>query len=336
MDTMDRMHAMLLEKPGQPLRLVELPIPAPGPGQVLIKVQACGICHTDLHIIDGELSEPTLPLILGHQIVGTVIGFGSGTDRFHTGERVGVPWLGATDGTCPSCLRGQENLCDHPTFTGYTIPGGFAEYTLADERFCFRLPPAFTPTDAAPLLCAGLIGYRAYRMAGDQVEKLGIYGFGAAAHLIAQLAKHEGKQVFAFTRPGDQAARQFALRSGSDWVGDSDQQPPAQLDAALIFAPVGALVVEALKALRKGGTVVCGGIHMSDIPAFPYQLLWEERIIRSVANLTRRDGEEFLALAPRVPVRPEVTVFALDQANQALSSLRDGKFTGAAVLRVCD
>lgn len=328
------MRAMLLEAPHQPLRLAELPVPLPGPGQVLLKVHTCGVCHTDLHIVDGELSEPKLPLVLGHQIVGMVVQTGKGAQRFRTGERVGVPWLGATDGTCRYCGRGQENLCDHPTFTGYNVDGGFAEYTVADERFCFPLPATFTDVEAAPLLCAGLIGYRAYRMAGENVETLGIYGFGAAAHIIAQIAKHEGKKVYAFTRPGDTAAQEFALRRGADWVGDSTQTPPENLDAALIFAPLGPLVVAALKATNKGGVVVCGGIHMSDIPAFPYKSLWEERVIRSVANLTRRDGEEFLALAPLVPVRTDVTTFPLEQTGEALEQLRNGQLVGAAVITI--
>jgi len=328
------MRAMLLDSPHTRLHLAELPIPTPGPGQVLLKVSACGICHTDLHILDGELSEPKLPLVLGHQIVGRVVQSTPGAQRFQIGDRVGVPWLGASDGTCRYCLRGQENLCDHPIFTGYTLDGGFSEYTLADERFCFRLPAAFTDVEVAPLLCAGLIGYRTYRMAGENVETLGIYGFGAAAHIITQVAKFEGKKVYAFTRPGDRAAQEFAMQKGADWAGDSTQTPPEKLDAALVFAPVGALVVAALQATQKGGVVVCGGIHMSDIPAFPYSLLWEERVIRSVANLTRRDGEEFLALAPQVPVRTDVKVFRLEQAGEALEQLRHGEFSGAAVLEI--
>ena len=331
---MQTMRAMLLDAPHTPLRLAEIPIPTPGPGQVLLKVSACGVCHTDLHILDGELNEPKLPLVLGHQIVGTVVQNGPAAQRFQTGERVGVPWLGATDGTCRFCLRGQENLCDQPTFTGYNIDGGFAEYTLADERFCFPLPPTYTNVEVAPLLCAGLIGYRTYRMAGEHLESLGIYGFGAAAHIITQVAKHAGKRVYAFTRPGDTDAQEFALAQGADWAGDSTQMPPEKLDAALVFAPVGPLVVSALQATHKGGVVVCGGIHMSDIPAFPYSLLWEERVIRSVANLTRRDGEEFLALAPQVPVKADVKVFPLEQAGQALEQLRHGQFTGAAVLDI--
>ena len=331
---MQTMRAMLFEAPGQPLRLAELPVPTPGPGQVLLKVHACGVCHTDLHILDGELSEPKLPLVLGHQIVGMVAACGPGAQRFRSGERVGVPWLGATDGTCRYCGRGQENLCDHPVFTGYHVDGGFAEYSLAEERFCFPLPAAYSDVEAAPLLCAGLIGYRTYRMAGENVETLGIYGFGSAAHIITQVAKHAGKKVYAFTRPGDTAAQDFAVRQGADWAGDSTRMPPEKLDAALIFAPVGALVVSALLATRKGGVVVCGGIHMSDIPSFPYQLLWEERVIRSVANLTRKDGEEFLALAPQVPVKTDVTIFPLEQAGEALEQLRHGQFVGAAVIDI--
>jgi propanol-preferring alcohol dehydrogenase len=333
-ESRETMRAMLLDAPRTRLHLAELPIPIPGPGQVLLNVHACGVCHTDLHILDGELTEPKLPLVPGHQVVGTVVQSGPGARRFQTSERVGVPWLGGTDGTCRFCLRGQENLCEHPTFTGYDVDGGFTEYTLADERFCFPLPEAYSDLEVAPLLCAGLIGYRTYRMAGDNVETLGIYGFGAAAHIITQVAGHEGKKVFAFTRPGDTAAQEFALRQGANWAGDSTQTPPEKLDAALIFAPIGALVLEALKATHKGGVVVCGGIHMSDIPAFPYSLLWEERVIRSVANLTRQDGEEFLRLAPEVPVRTDVKVFPLEQAGEALEQLRNGQFTGAAVVRI--
>jgi len=328
------MRAMLLDAPHRPLRLVELPVPTPSPGQVLLQVRACGVCHTDLHILDGELAGPKLPLILGHQIVAAVVQNGPETRRFQGGERVGVPWLGWTDATCPACQRGQENLCDGARFTGYHLDGGFAEYALADERFCLPLPEGYSDMEAAPLLCAGLIGYRTYRMAGAPVEALGIYGFGAAAHLITQVAKYERKRVYAFTRPGDTAAQEFARRHGADWAAGSDETPPEKLDAALIFAPVGELVVKALMATRKGGRVICGGIHMSDIPSFPYSLLWEERQIRSVANLTRRDGEEFLALAPRVPVRAEVTAFPLEQANEALRRLRSGKLTGAAILKV--
>jgi alcohol dehydrogenase, propanol-preferring len=331
---MQTMRAMLLEAPRTSLRMAELPIPTPGPGQVLLKVHACGVCHTDLHILIGELAQPKLPLVLGHQIVGTVVESGSDTHRFKNGDRVGIPWLGSTDGTCRYCLRGQENLCDAPQFTGYQIDGGFAEYSLADERFCFSLPAVYSDLEVAPLLCAGLIGYRTYKMAGENVENLGIYGFGAAAHIITQVAKYAGKKVFAFTRPGDSAAQAFALRQGADWAGDSTQTPPEKLDASLIFAPVGALVVAALKVTHKAGVIVCGGIHMSDIPSFPYALLWEERIIRSVANLTRRDGEEFLALAPQVPIRTDVKKFPLEQTGKALEQLQEGKFVGAAVIEL--
>ena len=329
-----KMQAMVFDGPGKPLRLAELSVPVPEHGQVLLKVHACGVCHTDLHIVDGELSHPKLPLVLGHQIVGTIIQNGPGSNRFETGTRVGVPWLGATDGTCRYCLSDQENLCDHPTFTGYTRDGGFAEYTVADERFCFLLPPSYGDVEVSPLLCAGLIGYRAYRLAGENVQTLGIYGFGAAAHIITQIAKYEGKKVFAFTRPGDSAAQAFAFRHGADWSGDSTQTPPENLDAALIFAPLGSLVVSALKTTNKGGVVVCGGIHMTDIPSFPYNLLWEERHVRSVANLTRRDGEEFLALAPHVPVKTEVTAFPLEQVGEALGRLLSGQLVGAAVVTI--
>jgi propanol-preferring alcohol dehydrogenase len=334
MDIPSTMHAMRLEGPGQPLQLQEVPVPLPGPGQVLLQVRACGVCRTDLHILDGELKEPKLPLIPGHQIVGQVVQAGKGADRFRLGQRVGVPWLGYTDGTCRYCQRGQENLCDNPRFTGYTLDGGFAEYTVSDQRYCFSLPETYSDIDVAPLLCAGLIGYRTYRLAGENIERLGIYGFGAAAHIICQVAVHQGKKVFAFTSPGDTAAQNFALRLGAIWAGDSSQPPPELLDAALIFAPVGPLVVAALKAVVKGGVVVSGGIHMSDIPAFAYSLLWEERIIRSVANLTRQDGEEFLSIAPRVPVKTEVQVFPLERANEALERLRQGQLQGAAVLTI--
>ena len=330
----DKMRAMVLERPGTALKLMDLPVPTPGPDQVLLQVHACAVCRTDLHILDGELQHPKLPLIMGHQIVGTVVELGESVQRFQLGERIGVPWLGYTDGTCKYCQRGQENLCDEPRFTGYTIDGGFAEYTAADQRYCFSLPETYSDIEVAPLLCAGMIGYRTYRLAGEHKERLGIYGFGAAAHIIAQVAIHQGQQVFAFTRPGDTAAQDFARRLGAVWAGDSTQQPPEQLDAALIFAPVGSLMVDALRATVKGGTVVSGGIHMSDIPAFPYRLLWEERTIRSVANLTRQDGEEFLAIAPQVPVKTEVVPYPLKSANQALDDLRNGKLQGAAVLVV--
>lgn len=328
------MRAMLMESQGQPLRLAEVPVPQPGEGQVLLQVHTCGVCRTDLHVLYGDLTEPKLPLIMGHQIVGTVAQLGAGVDKFSLGQRIGVPWLGYTDGTCRYCLRGQENLCDHPKFTGYTLDGGYAEYAVADQRYCFPLPASYDDVEAAPLLCAGLIGYRTYRLAGEHVERLGIYGFGAAGHIIAQVAVHQGRRVYAFTRPGDVATQDFARRLGAVWAGGSDELPPEELDAALILAPVGALMVTALRATAKGGVVVSGGIHMSDIPAFPYHLLWEERILRSVADLTRRDGEEFLAIAPQVPVRAEVTPFPLEQANQALEYLRSGELQGAAVLTI--
>jgi len=323
---------MLLEAQRQPLKLAEVPVPQPGKGQLLLKVHTCGVCRTDLHVLDGDLTEPRLPLILGHQIVGTVVQLGEGADRFAPGQRIGVPWLGYTDGTCRYCLRGQENLCDHPAFTGYTLDGGYAEYAVADQRYCFSLPGPYNDLDAAPLLCAGLIGYRTYRLAGDHVERLGIYGFGAAGHIIAQVAAYQGKKVFAFTKPGDVTTQDFARRLGVYWAGGSDETPPEELDAALVLAPVGALMVTALKAVAKGGVVVSGGIHMTDIPSFPYQLLWEERTIKSVANLTRQDGEEFLEIAPKVPVKTTVTPYKLEDANRALDDLRSGKLDGAAVL----
>jgi len=329
-----KMRAMLLEAPRQPLKLAEVAIPDTKPGQVLIKVHTCGVCRTDLHVLDGDLTEPKLPLILGHQIVGTVAILGAGVDRFALSQRIGVPWLGYTDGTCYYCLRGQENLCDHPEFTGYTLDGGYAEYAVADQRYCFNLPEAYNDIEAAPLLCAGLIGYRTYRLAGEHIERLGIYGFGAAGHIIAQVAVYQGKRVFAFTRPGDTATQDFARRLGVYWAGGSDETPPEKLDAAIVLAPVGALMVTALKAIAKGGVVVSGGIHMTDIPSFPYHLLWEERTIRSVANLTRQDGEEFLKIAPEVPVHTEVTLYRLEDANQALDDLRSGKLDGAAVLTI--
>ena len=322
------MRAMVLERQGEPLRLTDLPDAEPGPGQVLIEVSACGICRTDLHIVDGELTEPKLPLVPGHQIVGTVAGDGG---RFAEGQRVGVPWLGWTDGTCRYCRSGRENLCDSARFTGYDIDGGYAERTVAYERFCFPLPDGYGDLEAAPLLCAGLIGHRTLRLAGDG-ERLGIYGFGAAAHIVCQVARHEGRRVFAFTRVDDEAAQRFAIELGAEWAGDALGPPPEELDAALIFAPAGELVPAALRAVAKGGTVVCGGIHMSDIPSMPYELLWGERMLRSVANLTRADAEEFLELAPRVPVRTQVETFPLEQANDALDRLRSGALRGAAVL----
>ncbi len=328
----EAMKAMVLETPRRPLVPSAVPVPRAGPGQVLIRVHACGVCRTDLHILDGDLAEPKLPLILGHEIVGTVAERGEGAEKFKTGDRVGVPWLGYTDGECRYCKRDQENLCDHAGFTGYTLDGGYAEYAVAYEKYCFRLPDAYGDAEAAPLLCAGLIGYRTYRLAGECAERLGIYGFGAAAHIIAQVAKHQGKRIYAFTKRGDTRGQAFARRLGAVWAGGSDEAPPEELDAAMIFAPVGSLVVEALRATCKGGVVVSGGIHMSDIPAFPYRLLWEERTIRSVANLTRRDGEEFLALAPQVPVKTQIQTFSLEQANEALHRLRAGQIEGAAVL----
>ena len=327
---------MVLERQGEPLCMRQLPVPEPGPGQILIHVSACGVCRTDLHIVDGDLSEAKLPLILGHEIVGRVIKNGEGVKGFIPGDRVGVPWLGKTCGSCPYCRRGQENLCDSPLFTGYTINGGYAEYTLADEQYTFKLPAAYSDVEAAPLLCAGLIGYRSYRMAGKVRENLGIYGFGAAAHILVQIAVKEGKKVFAFTRPGDERAKALALGLGAFWAGDSLQSPPEKLDAAIIFAPVGELVPAALKASDKGGCVVCGGIHMSDIPSFPYDILWGERTIRSVANLTRRDGTEFFELAENLHIKTEVELFPLEKANEALDRLRAGDINGAAVLSLLE
>ncbi len=327
------MRAMILETPREPLRAAEAPTPEANPGQVLVRVRACAVCRTDLHVVDGELPEPKLPLIPGHQIVGTVEETGEGVDRFSPGARVGIPWLGHTDGTCGYCRTGRENLCDRARFTGYQIDGGYAEYAAADERFCFPIPAGFPDLQAAPLLCAGLIGYRSLRFAGD-AERLGLFGFGASAHIVAQVAVHQGRRVFAFTREGDEGGQRFARELGAAWAGGSDTRPPEELDAAIIFAPVGALVPTALRAVAKGGVVVCAGIHMSDVPSFPYDLLWGERSVRSVANLTRKDGEEFLALAPRVPVRTEVATFALEEANAALGALRAGEIRGAAVLAV--
>jgi propanol-preferring alcohol dehydrogenase len=315
------MRAMVLDAPGRPLRAAELPLPEPGDGELLIRVRACGICRTDLHVLDGEV-RGKLPVVPGHQIVGTVEG---------SGERVGVPWLGWTCGVCSFCRGGRENLCSNARFTGCDIDGGFAEWAVADARFCFPIPAGYPDLQAAPLLCAGLIGHRALRMAGD-AERLGLYGFGAAAHIVCQVARHEGRRVFAFTRAGDEEARRFALELGATWAGDSDAAPPEELDAAIVFAPVGALVPAALRAVARGGTVVCAGIHMSDIPSFPYSLLWGERTVRSVANLTRRDAEEFLALAPAVPVRTSVVPYPLEAAGDALEDLRAGRFQGAAVV----
>jgi propanol-preferring alcohol dehydrogenase len=325
------MRAMLFTSVGQGLVLDDLPVPHPGLGQLLVKVAACAVCRTDLHVIDGELPHPKLPLIPGHEIVGRIEEIGGGVENFRAGDRVGIPWLGWTCAECEYCLSGRENLCERARFTGYTIDGGYAEFTVADARFAFRIPETFDDVSAAPLLCAGLIGYRSLRKTGE-AKRLGIYGFGAAAHIVAQVARHEGRDVFAFTRPGDADAQQFARGLGACWAGGSDETPPQELDAAIIFAPIGALVPAALRVLKRGGKVVCGGIHMSDIPAFPYRDLWHERSICSVANLTRRDGEEFLELAARVPIRTETQTFPLEQANEALDALRAGKLRGAAVL----
>ncbi len=326
------MRAMVLEKQGEPLQLREALVPRPEADQVLVRVHACGVCRTDLHIVDGELKHPKLPLIPGHEIVGTVVQLGANVNEFVLGERIGIPWLGYTDGTCRFCLRGQENLCLHPLFTGYTIDGGYADYTVADRRYCFRIPEGYDDPQAAPLLCAGLIGFRSYRLSGEPLERLGLYGFGGAAHILAQIAAAQGKQVYAFTRPGDQEGQAFARSLGAVWAGGSDELPPERLDAAIIFAPVGALVPQALKAVDRGGRVVCGGIYMSDIPSFPYALLWEERLVRSVANLTRADGIEFMRVIAEHPVKTEVHTFPLEQANEALDQLRAGEFEGAAVL----
>jgi propanol-preferring alcohol dehydrogenase len=327
------MRAMVLKSLREPLELKDLPKPEPGPGQVLIKVSACGVCRTDLHIVDGQLPQPKLRLVIGHQIVGRVERAGDGASRFQSGQRVGVPWLAWVDGTCRFCARGMENLCERGLFTGYQVDGGYAEYAVADERFCLLLPDAYADLEVAPLLCAGLIGFRALRLAGD-APRLGLYGFGASAHIVIQVARHRGQRVFAFTSPGDAEAQRFAFELGAVWAGDSATLPPEKLDAAIIFAPVGALVPQALRALDRGGTVVCAGVHMSDIPGFPYDLLWEERQVRSVANLTRRDGAEFIEIAPQIPVKTEVHSYPLEAANQALDDLRHGRFTGAAVIVV--
>jgi propanol-preferring alcohol dehydrogenase len=325
------MLAMLLDEARRPLRAADVPVPEPGFGQVLVRVHACGVCRTDLHVVDGDLAHPKLPLVPGHEIVGTVHALGVGVEQFAIGQRVGVPWLGYTCGRCDYCRVGRENLCDAARFTGYDLDGGYAEYTVADAHYCFSLPASYSDAQAAPLLCAGLIGYRSLVMAGD-ARRLGIYGFGAAAHIIAQVAAWQGREVFAFTRPADAESQRFALDLGAKWAGDSTLAPPEPLDAALIFAPVGALVPAALRATVKGGTVVCAGIHMSEIPAFAYEILWGERSVRSVANLTRRDAEEFLALAPKVPVTTEVECLALSEANEALGRLAQGRVRGAAVL----
>jgi propanol-preferring alcohol dehydrogenase len=325
------MTAMVLRRPGTPLSVEERPLPAPGAGELRLTVEACGVCRTDLHVVDGELAHPRLPIIPGHEIVGRVDAIGAGVDGFALGERVGVPWLGHTCGHCPYCASGRENLCDDPLFTGYTRDGGYATHAVADASYCFPLPEASDPAALAPLLCAGLIGWRALKMTGE-ARDVGVYGFGAAAHLVAQVAQARGRRIFAFVRPGDLAARAFALSVGAVWAGGSDQSPPEPLDAAIIFAPVGALVPRALAAVRKGGVVVCGGIHMSDIPTFPYSLLWEERRLVSVANLTREDAREFLALAAQIAIDAHVTRYPLTDAERALADLREGRLTGAAVL----
>jgi alcohol dehydrogenase, propanol-preferring len=331
-----QMDALLLERQRQPLRPAEIPEPDPAPGQLRVRVHACGVCRTDLHIFDGDLTEPKLPLVLGHQIVGTVDELGEGAERFAVGDRVGIPWLGWTDGDCRYCRSGRENLCDNARFTGYDIDGGYAEAAVADERFCFPIPEGYPDLQAAPLLCAGLIGFRALRLCGEHAERIGFYGFGSSAHILCQVAVHQGRRVFAFTRPGDIKGQDFARGLGAEWAGGTDEPPPEPIDAAIIFAPVGELMPAALRVSAKGATIVSAGIHMSDIPAFPYEILWGERSLRSVANLTREDGEQFLALAPRIPVRTEVTVYPLQEANSALDDMRAGRLEGAAVLRVRD
>ncbi|QSQ11507.1 zinc-dependent alcohol dehydrogenase family protein [Myxococcus landrumensis] len=325
------MRVMVLHAPGQPLREERWPVPRPGPQEVLLRVHACAVCRTDLHLVDGELPRPKLPVVPGHEVVATVVEAGAEVMGLEVGSRVGVPWLGWTCGQCRFCVSGRENLCDYARFTGYQVDGGYAEYTVAHHRFCFPLPASFPDFHAAPLMCAGLIGFRSLRLAGEG-ERLGLYGFGAAAHVLIQVARYQGRRVFAFTRPGDEAGQHFARELGAVWAGGSDALPPESLDAAILFAPVGALVPEALRAVDKGGVVVCGGIHMSDVPSFPYALLWEERAVRSVANLTRADALDFLVLAPLVPVRTEVRVFPLSAANEALTALREGQVRGAAVL----
>ncbi len=325
------MRAMVLERARTPLRLTRVPVPEPGPDQVLVRVRACGVCRTDLHVVDGELPHPRLPLIPGHEVVGTVAARGHRAECFAEGARIGIPWLGWTCGTCRFCAAGRENLCEAAKFTGYTLNGGYADYTLADRRYVFPIPGAYSDAEAAPLLCAGMIGYRSLCLAGE-AERLGLYGFGAAAHIVAQLARHQGQRVFAFVRPGDEDAKAFAKELGAVWAGDAGEAPPEELDAAIIYAPVGALVPAALEAVAPGGTVVCAGIHMSDIPSFPYEILWRERKVLSVANLTRRDGEAFLALAPIAGVATTVETVPLEQANEALARLREGRLRGAAVL----
>jgi propanol-preferring alcohol dehydrogenase len=325
------MRAMVVDQPGARLRLEERDVPSPGPGQLLVHVLACGLCRTDLHVVDGELQQARYPVVPGHEIVGDVAGIGVGVSDFTIGERVGVPWLGWVCGECRYCVSGAENLCDFARFTGCTIDGGYAEYAVADSRFCFRLPHAYGDAEAAPLLCAGLIGHRAHRMTG-KARDVGIFGFGAAAHILAQVARHRGQRVYAFTRPNDRSAQEFAISLGAEWAGGSDEASPVELDAAIIFAPVGSLVPAALRSVRKGGAVISAGIHMSDIPSFPYRLLWEERAVRSVANLTRADGHDFMALAEEVPLKTTVTIYPLEKANAAIDDLRSGRLTGAAVL----
>lgn len=326
------MRAMVLESPGSPLRLKMCPVPVPQQDQVLIKVIACGVCRTDLHIVDHELRSPKLPLIPGHEIVGMVVGLGEGVSGLKKGDLIGVPWLGYTCGTCKYCLRHQENLCDHAKFTGYTLDGGYAAYTLAYAKYCFPISAEYANANGAPLLCAGLVGYRSYSKIPPHAEHIGFYGFGAAAHILVQIARYQHKKVYAFTRDGDEAAQSFALQMGAVWAGSSEDQPPVKLDAAILFAAAGHLVPKALRDVDKGGTVICGGIHMSDIPSFPYDILWEERSIQSVANLTRKDGDDFLALAGQAHIHAQTTLFPLEKANEALSALRHGKFNGAAVL----
>jgi len=329
-----RMRAMVLQEQNQSLQLQDVPVPVPNDDQVLLRVHACGVCRTVLHILDAELNHPKLTLIPGHEIIGTVVQQGGNVTRFQQGDRIGVPWLGYTCGECRYCEKGRENLCDNAGFTGYTLDGGYAEYTVADQRYCFPVPPQYEHAEATPLLCAGLIGYRSYRMTGDDNQNLGIYGFGAAAHILAQVAVHQGKNIYAFTKPGDTASQAFAKRFVAVWAGGSDEEPPVTLDAAIIFTPVGSLVPAALRATDKGGTIVCGGIHMSDIPSFPYSILWEERVVRSVANLQRIDGQQFMKVAPDADVRTEMQRYTLTDANQALADLRNGRLKGAAVLSI--
>jgi alcohol dehydrogenase, propanol-preferring len=330
------MRAMVLERQREPLQEADLPVPEPDRGQLRVRVRACGVCRTDLHIVDGDLTEPKLPLVLGHQIVGIVDQLGEGAERFAVGDRVGIPWLGWTDGTCRYCRTERENLCDHARFTGYDIDGGYAEAAVADERFCFPIPEGYPDLQAAPLLCAGLIGFRALRLCGEHAERIGFYGFGSSAHILCQVAVYQGRRVFAFTRSGDSETQQFARSLGAEWAGATGDTPPEPLDAAIVFAPAGELMPVALRASAKGATVISSGIHMSDIPAFPYDILWGERLLRSVANLTRRDGEDFLALAPQVPVQTQVRVYSLEEANNAIDDLRAGRLEGSAVVHVND